>query len=270
MKGFENILNGFFIGISCAVPGVSGGTIAFLLGIYEQFIDALSNIFDIKSSKFKKRLFFLSEIGIGIVLGMFAAFKILAVFFETQEEILRFFFLGLILFSIPGILSRKLKKIEIKDIIFGFLGLVIIWTIGLQNKSFNMLPDLSNIFYVIKLFVVSFISAGAIILPGLSASFLMLVFGEYGNISQFIAKINFFAIFIIIFGIITGILFLSKIMDSFFKKYREETISASVGIIIGSTMKIVPSPITMGNLFFDILFFVAGGFLVLKLSVIKN
>ena len=73
-----------------------------------------------------------------------------------------------------------------------------------------------------------------------------------------------------IFGTITGILLLSKVMDSFFKRYREETISAAVGIIIGSTVRIIPSPITMGNLFFDILFFIAGGFLVLKLSVIKN
>ena len=133
-----------------------------------------------------------------------------------------------------------------------------------------MLPDLSNIFYIIKLFLISFISAGAMILPGLSVSFLLLIFGEYGNISKFFAETNFFAIFIMIFGTITGILLLSKVMDSFFKRYREETISAAVGIIIGSTVRIIPSPITIGNLFFDILFFIAGGFLVLKLSVIKN
>lgn len=270
MKALENILNGFFIGVSCAVPGVSGSTIAFLMGIYEKFIDALSNIADTKSPKFTKRLYLLTEVGFGIILGVFAAFKILAVFFETQEEILRFFFLGLILFSIPGILNKKMQKIEPKDIIFGFSGLIIIWIIGLQNKSFNMLPDLSNIFYIIKLFLISFISAGAMILPGLSVSFLLLIFGEYGNISKFFAETNFFAIFIMIFGTITGILLLSKVMDSFFKRYREETISVAVGIIIGSTVRIIPSPITIGNLFFDILFFIAGGFLVLKLSVIKN
>ena len=270
MKALENILNGFFIGVSCAVPGVSGGTIAFLMGVYEQFIDALSNITDTKNPEFRRRFLLLMEIGTGIILGVFTAFKILAVFFETQEEILRFFFLGLILFSIPGILNKKMQKVGIKDILFGFSGLIIIWIIGLQNKSFNMLPDLSNIFYIIKLFLVSFISAGAVILPGLSVSFLLLIFGEYGNISKFIAETNIFAIFIFIFGTISGILLLSKIMDSFFKRYREETISAVVGIIIGSTVRIMPSPITMGNLFFDILFFIAGGFLVLKLSVIKN
>ena len=270
MKALENILNGFFIGVSCAVPGVSGGTIAFLMGIYEQFIDALSNITDTKNPKFRERLLLLVEITAGIVLGVFTAFKILAVFFETQEEILRFFFLGLILFSIPGILNKKIQKAGTKDILFGFSGLIIIWIIGLQNKSFNMLPDLSNIFYIIKLFLVSFISAGAVILPGLSVSFLLLIFGEYGNISKFIADTNLFGIFIFVFGTIVGILFLSKIIDSFFKRYKEETISTVVGIIIGSTVRIMPSPITMGNLFFDILFFIAGGFLVLKLSVIKN
>ena len=270
MKALENILNGFFIGISCAVPGVSGSTIAFLMGVYEKLIDALSNISDIKSPKFRKRLYLLAEIGTGIILGVFAAFKILAVFFETQEEILRFFFLGLILFSIPGILNKKMQKAGSKDIIFGFSGLIIIWIIGLQNKSFNILPDLDNVFYIIKLFLVSFISAGAVILPGLPASFLPLAFGEYGNISKFIAETDLFAIFIIIFGIISGILLLSKVIDRFFKQYREETISAITGIIIGSTIRIIPSPITMGNLFFDIFFFIAGGFLVLKLSVIKN
>lgn len=270
MKALENILNGFFIGISCAVPGVSGSIIAFLVGIYEILIDALSNIADTKSPKFWERLRLLAEIGTGIVLGVFIAFKIFAFFFETQEEILRFFFLGLILFSIPGILNKKVQKAGIKDVIFGFSGLIIIWIIGLQNKSFNMLPDFSNVFYIINLFLISFISAGAVILPGLSVSFLSRTFDEYGNISKLIIETHFFAIFIIVFGLITGIILLSKIMDKFIKSYREETISTIVGIIIGSTIKIIPSPITMGNLFFDILFFIAGGFLVLKLSVIKN
>ena len=81
MKALENILNGFFIGVSCAVPGVSGGTIAFLMGVYEQFIDALSNITDTKNPEFRRRFLLLMEIGTGIILGVFTAFKILAVFF---------------------------------------------------------------------------------------------------------------------------------------------------------------------------------------------
>ena len=108
------------------------------------------------------------------------------------------------------------------------------------------------------------------ILPGLSGSFLLLVFGEYENISGYVINFNFFAIFIIGFGVITGILILSKVMDKLFKKYREETVSTILGIIIGSTIKLIPSPITGENIIFDIMFFIIGGFLVLKLSKIKN
>lgn len=270
MKRVKNLLNGFFIGIANTVPGVSGGTIAFLLGIYEQFIDALSNISDIKNRNFGKRLVFLIQIGAGTFLGIFTAFNILSYFFETQEEILRFFFLGLILFSIPGILNIKFKKIGIKDVIFGFLGLIIVWVLSLQGRNLNTSSDLNSIFYVAKLFTVSFIAAGAMILPGLSGSFLLLIFGEYENISKYVSQFNLFAIFIVGSGILAGIIFIAKIMDSLLKKYREETMSTILGIIIGSTIGTFPSPITIENIFLDILFFIVGGFLVLKLSKVKN
>ena len=80
MRVLKNIFKGFFIGVANAIPGVSGGTIAFLLGIYEQFIDALSNITDIKSNKFKERFIFLFQIGVGILLGLFISFKIFSYF----------------------------------------------------------------------------------------------------------------------------------------------------------------------------------------------
>lgn len=270
MNGIRNFLNGFFIGIVNAIPGVSGGTIAFLLGIYEQFIDALSNISDVKNKNFKKRLVFLIQVGAGTFLGIFTAFNILSHFFETQEEILRFFFLGLILFSIPGILSAKLKKVEKKDVVFGFLGLIIVWVLSLQSKNLNTSSDLNSVFYVAKLFTVSFIAAGAMILPGLSGGFLLLIFGEYENISKYVSQFNLFAIFIVGSGFLVGILFLAKIMDNLFKNYREETMSTVLGIVIGSTISIFPSPITIENIFLDILFFIIGGFLVLKLSKVKN
>lgn len=270
MRIFKNIFKGFFIGVANAIPGVSGGTIAFLLGIYEQFIDALSNITDIRSNKFKERLVFLFQLGLGIVLGLFVLFKVLSYFFEENGEVLRFFFMGLIIFSIPSLFKIKLKKVNKKDIWFMLLGLGIMWIIGLQNENLNSQPDLNNLSYVFKLFIISLISAGAMILPGLSGSFLLLVFGEYENISNYVTNFNFFAIFVVGFGVISGILILSKVMDKLFKKYREETISTVLGIIIGSTINLVPSPITGENIIFDILFFMIGGFIVLKLSKIKN
>lgn len=270
MKILKNVFRGFFIGIANAIPGVSGGTIAFLLGIYEQFIDALSNITDFRDSRFKKRFIFLCQLGIGVLAGAFFAFKIFNYFFEENGEVLRFFFMGLILFSIPSILNTKMKKMNKKDVWFIFLGLLVMWVIGIQNENFNSQPNLNSIFYVFKLFTISLISAGAMILPGLSGSFLLLVFGEYENISAYIINFNFFAIFIIGFGVTTGILILSKVMDKLFKKHREATISTVLGIIIGSTIKLIPSPITGENIIFDIMFFIIGGFLVLKLSKIKN
>ena len=178
--------------------------------------------------------------------------------------------MGLIIFSIPSIFKTKLKKIDKKDIWFMLLGLGIMWVIGLQSENLNSQPDLNNLSYVFKLFIISLISAGAMILPGLSGSFLLLVFGEYENISNYVTNFNFFAIFIVGFGVISGILILSKVMDKLFKRYREESISTVLGIIIGSTIKLVPSPITGENIIFDVLFFMVGGFIVLKLSKIKN
>ena len=126
MISFLTILRGFIIGVSNAVPGVSGGTVIYLTGIYEEFIEAISNITDIKDENFQKRLFFLTQLIIGIFCGGFLISKILSGFLESKEEILRFFFLGLTLFSIPSVINSKEKKLNKRDIIFMLLGLLIV------------------------------------------------------------------------------------------------------------------------------------------------
>ena len=108
------------------------------------------------------------------------------------------------------------------------------------------------------------------ILPGLSGRFFLLTSGEYENILNYVSSFNFFAIFIICFGTISGLFFTAKLMEKMFKKYKEETTAVILGIILGTTIEIFPKAITGEKIFFDILFFIIGGMIVLKLSKIKK
>ena len=178
-----NMFNGFCMALTDSVPGVSGGTIAFLLGFYDMFINSLDDIFRGNMKAKKKALTFLIKLGIGWVIGFLASATILSNLFTTKIYAMSSLFIGFILAAIPLIIKQEQDsfKGKYKNIVFAVLGIALV--VGITLLSSNTLIDVNvskpNLFTYLYVMVAASISITAMVLPGISGSTLLLVFGLY-------------------------------------------------------------------------------------------
>jgi putative membrane protein len=228
------------MGSADIVPGVSGGTIALITGIYAHLIEAISNI----KFGFMKPLFkgdfrgFVSGISeeidfkffIPLVLGIGIAFltlaKVVTYCMDTYTALTYSFFLGLIIAS-AVILFRKLNEINFKNIIFAVLGAVLTFIFVSLNPiaANHSLP---------VIFISGMIAICAMILPGISGSFLLLLLGQYGYMLSVLHELHFTEIIVFVVGALIGILGFSKILNYLLKNYEELTMAFLIGVMLGS------------------------------------
>lgn len=185
MKYLINGFNGFCMALADSVPGVSGGTITFVLGFYDNFITSLNNvIFENKKEK-KYAIYFLIKLGIGWIIGMVVATLVLTSLFEKHIYAVSSLFLGFVLFSIPIIIKEEKTclKVKYKNILFAILGIIIVALITYFNPvsgSGNVINLTHlNVGLAIYVFVAAMIAISAMVLPGISGSTLLLIFGLY-------------------------------------------------------------------------------------------
>lgn len=187
MKYLINGFNGFCMALADSVPGVSGGTITFVLGFYDNFITSLNNvIFENKKEK-KDAIYFLIKLGIEWIIGMVVATLVLTSLFEKHIYAVSSLFLGFVLFSIPIIIKKEKTclKVKYKNILFAILGIIIVALITYFNPvsgSGNVINLTHlNVGLAIYVFVAAMIAISAMVLPGISGSTLLLIFGLYLN-----------------------------------------------------------------------------------------
>ena len=278
MNYLINGIRGFCMALADSVPGVSGGTIAFILGFYDQFINSLNNlVFGNKKEK-KEALFFLLKLGIGWVIGMVLAVLALTSLFANHIYEVSSVFIGFILFSLPLIISEEkgVLKGKYKNILFLILGIVIVSLITYfnpMNGSENVV-DITNLSFglILYVFVAAMIAISAMVLPGISGSTLLLIFGLYIPITTAIKEflhLNFgyFPILVIFgLGVLTGIAVVIKGIKVALSKYRSQTVYLILGLMLGSLYAIVMGPTTlevyhepMTFQTFSIAFFILGG-----------
>ena len=165
-----------------SVPGVSGGTIAFLLGFYDSFINSLNDIMGRDNAKRKKAFFFLIKLGVGWVIGMLLAVSVLANVFESGIYKVSSLFLGFIILAIPVMIMEEKESIKGKyyNIIWAVIGVAIVVGISLINPSGSG-ADVShmNIGTVIFVVLAGMCAISAMVLPGISGSTILLTFGLY-------------------------------------------------------------------------------------------
>lgn len=248
---WSNLWKGFAMGTTDLVPGVSGGTIALLLGIYDDFIRSISGIF---SKRFWESLKFLIPIGLGMVIAIGVLSKLINYLLSTHTVPTMFFFIGLIGGIIPYLLKTSKFKQTFSTLhyILLVLGIVIIVVIIvvitlLNNGDKHAGETLTlNSGLVIKYFIAGMCASSAMLLPGISGSFMLLVFGVYGTvmfaISEFMS-LNFAAIPILLtvgFGVICGFLFSSKLIQYLLSYYTFLTYALIIGFVIGSLYAVFP------------------------------
>lgn len=289
MKYLINGFRGFCMALADSVPGVSGGTIAFVLGFYDKFINSLNSLVYGSWKEKKEALFFLGKIGIGWLTGMVLASLVLTSLFEKEIYNISSLFLGFIIFSIPLIIREEKSNIKGKyyNIIFTIIGIAIVALITYFNPMTGEAATVDitslNIGLALYIIMAGIVAISAMVLPGISGSTLLLIFGLYIPIMTAIKEVlhmNFsYAPALIMFGIgiILGVLLVIKLIKTCLEKFRPQTIYMIIGLMIGSLYAIVMGPTTLevpvaalSFSTFSILFFIIGGLIIIGLEYIKR
>jgi putative membrane protein len=259
-------LRGLLMGIADAIPGVSGGTIAFITGIYPRLIHSLNTLSkSIKSilkgnfkSGFKQvdwQLFI--PLGLGIVISIFIFTGIIDYLMSDYSSSLFALFFGLILAS-SIVMVKHLKTIRYEFIIFGLLGFVFAWIIGVSS-TFISTHSLPFIFFS------GMLAISAMLLPGISGAFILVLLGQYQYIVTALHDFNIKIIITFILGAIAGLLIFSKIIDFLFKKWKRILISFLIGLMLGS-LRVPWQEMTAGKISHSFFFGLIGFVIVIILD----
>ena len=277
------------MGFSDLIPGVSGGTIAFITGIYKELINTLVSLNFSKFKLIKNKDFngfwisingnFIFSLSLGIISSILIFSRLIAYLLKNFSIEIWSFFFGLILSSVI-LFVKKYSLFSKINFILMLLGAIFSYFLTLISPSQKEI----TLFY---LFISSMVAIIAMILPGISGGFIFILFGVYEyiikTINDFTNKLIYFdfksiddilyRIIVIVFGIITGLKLFSKILKWLIDNYEKKTLSILMGIMIGSLPEIWPlktydSLINNHNLF-NSFFFVAIGVLIVTILEIK-
>lgn len=251
MRIFKEFLKGIIIGIANIIPGVSGGTMAVSMGVYDKIILAVTGF----RHHFKKSIITLMPYGIGALIGIGALSFFVEYALSNYPMQTSGAFIGLIIGGIP-VISRRLSgaKINLSNVTAFLIFFLIIIGMTFLNGNEGAATDISiNVSSVVQLLFVGMIASATMIIPGVSGSMVMMMLGFYGiiisNISSFISAFpsrDMSALLhgagvLLPFGIgaILGIVLIAKLIEVLFTKFPAITYCAILGLIIGSPIAII-------------------------------
>lgn len=270
-------IKGIVLGVAFVIPGVSGGTLAVLMGIYEELIEAASNFYK-SIADFKKYIMYLLPIGLGVVFSVAVFAKLIKFGLDKAPIITILIFLGMIIGGIPALVRNvKGTKINLKDMILMLVGLIIVISMLIFHKSnSNVVLTNMSITGYITLFLVGAIAAVTMVVPGISGSFTLMLIGYYEPILNLVNDItsfknlgpNLILIFIFMLGVFIGIIFISKIIEWCLKHYKRETYYAIIGFVLSSIISVIYEvskfPFNLTHLIIGIVLLVINTVLVYK------
>ena len=265
-------IKGFLIGVSNIIPGVSGGTLAITLGIYEKLINTISHFF----KNIKENLKFIIPIGIGMVLSILLLSKVINFCLDKYTLATILFFIGLILGGVP-LLNKKIKGHykNISNIIIFLLTFSFIIILSVIRGEGKVSFDELNILGYIKIFLVGIVAAATMIIPGVSGSFVLMLLGYYKPIIDTISNLtsnlgnNILILLPFGLGILMGIVVIAKILEYLFKKFEIKTYFGVLGFVMASIITIfIGSNITFSllQLLIGIVLLIIGFIIAYKLG----
>ncbi len=274
----KNIIGGIAIGIANIIPGVSGGTMMVILGLFQKTMDAISGFFQPHNPKRKEQFLFLVQILIGAALGLIGFAKLLNVLFEQYPTQTIFWFIGLVVFSIPLFLKAEVKG-ERLNWIWVILGMVLIFGIHFlapskEGVSVNPQFPPITLMHCVTMIAVGFAGGFAMLMPGVSGSMVLLIFGQYYLFKSYVAAVTTFApdvwisLAFIGIGIVLGIVSSAVVTSVALKKNKPATLSLILGLIIASSIVLIPLNVSydLMTIITSLLAVAFGGGIVLALN----
>lgn len=239
------MIKGFFIGIANVIPGVSGGTIAITMGIYERLINAISHFF----SNLKENIKLLISVGIGAGLAVLLMSKLISYSLDNYPIPTTIFFIGLILGGMPMLFKKtKGDYRNIPNSLILLISFVLVLELTFLGSGNNVvsLNNLDITGYIL-LILVGIIAAATMVIPGISGSFVLMLLGYYkpiietvGDLTNFNNIVHNMLILIPVgIGVLIGIILISKIIEFLLKKYETKTYFAIIGIVLASIVLII-------------------------------
>lgn len=234
MEFLKNMLYGLLIGTANIIPGVSGGTMAVVLNIYDQLIGAVSDL----RRKFRDSLRLLIPIGLGAVIGIVAFSKLIKFLLGAYPAPTNFFFLGLVIGSIPLIYKRAANQKKLQTVHFvpflAALAVMLFMTLLPANDGAGALITSLTPVNAVWLVLCGAIAAASMILPGVSGSMVMMILGVYTSILTAISDFNILLLIPVGVGILAGLFGGAKIIGLCMSRFPQGTYFAILGLIVGS------------------------------------
>ena len=234
---------GLVFGIANIIPGVSGGTMLVVFGCYDKVCGALS----LNLKEIKKNIVFLIFFGIGAVIGLLGFAVVITWLFDSFPTETYMFFMGLIAGSAPLIIRNATVKEKFRPIcaLPFVLALALVVGLAMLEQSGAVAPaaDIQGIGAFILYLVAGFIAAVAMIIPGVSGSFIMVLLGTYETViaSIHLLSLNFAVIIPTAVGVIAGLVLGARLITFLLKRYRLMVFSAILGLVVGSLYAIFPA-----------------------------
>jgi putative membrane protein len=236
------LLKGIAMGAADVVPGVSGGTVAFIVGIYEELINSIKSInptnlkllFTFRIAAFWKAINanFLLTLVSGIGISIFSLAKLITYLLENQPVLVWSFFFGLVLCS-TYFVAKAITQWDWKTYLFFVIGTVGAYFITVATPT----ETPSNLFFI---FLCGAIAICAMILPGISGSFVLVLLGKYFYIMNAVKTLDFLVMFVFVCGAFIGITSFSNVLSFLLRKYHNTTIATLAGFMLGSLNKVWP------------------------------
>lgn len=240
MNHIKNILIGMILGIANVIPGVSAGTMAVSLGIYDKLLDAIS----IKKEKLKENFPFLISLAIGVATGILLFSNAITYLNNHHSIETSFAFIGIIIGSIPMVWRNIAKEGKVKHTrwipCIITLAIMLMMTFISGNSSDQVVMTSVNLLESIWLILAGAISAFAMIIPGISGSFIMLTLGVYTTTIAAISDMNLAILIPVGIGVLIGLIGGTKIVKILLDKHRQTTYLAILGLVVGSIFTLYP------------------------------
>jgi putative membrane protein len=236
-----NTAKGVAIGMANIIPGVSGGTIAVITGIYDDIVQGFGHFFS-GPGGWRKNLCFLLPVLTGVLIGNIAFARIIGYLLHTAPFATRSGFMGLILGSLPYLVKHAaFGSFKLRYAVLVILGFAIVLGMGLAPEPEKSPPMTDvNLSTGAVILVSAFLASIAMVIPGVSGSFLLLLMGMYSTLQHAFSTLNVPVMSLFIAGTVGGVVIVSRIISALLRRFHSSTYSVITGLVAGSALMLFP------------------------------
>lgn len=266
-KSIIDVIKGIIVGGSMLVPGVSGATMAMILGIYDDLVKAVSSFFSHK----RESIWLLGTFSIGGVIGILLFAKPLLYATENWNMPMMYLFMGAVAGSVPMIFGKAgVRKFKVRDLVSILIGIAIVWMLAMLPTGLFVTDPDRGVIYSVLLVIAGVIAAVALVLPGISVSYMLLVLGMYESTIQAIDDFSLSYIIPLAGGVILGVILTTKILETAMNRYGRATYLIILGFVIGSILQVFPGVPKGLELAICPVMFLISFVIIRKLSALEN